>query len=80
MIRRFVFSLSTLVLFVAVGSVQADAFRQIVADDGHVCNDSDKGPTTAYNTTAIHVRDITAPRRRVGDRRASCRERVSERV
>jgi hypothetical protein len=53
------------VLLVATGGVQADTFRQIVADDGHVCNDTQYGPTQAYNTTALHVRSI-ASRRRVG--------------
>ena len=65
MVSRFVLSISTLVLLVAAGGAGADTFRQIVADDGHVCNDTQYGPTQAYNTTAVHVRSI-ASRRRVG--------------
>ncbi len=65
MVRRLTFSLLTIVLLVTAGATQADTFRQQVADDGHVCNDPQHGPTDAYNTTAVHIRDI-ATRRRVG--------------
>jgi hypothetical protein len=65
MVSRFVLSISTLILLAAAGGAGADTFRQIVADDGHVCNDTQYGPTQAYNTTALHVRSI-ASRRRVG--------------
>jgi len=47
-------------------AVQAEPFSLPVVDDGHVCNDSQYGPTAAYNTSAIHVRNTADPRRRVG--------------
>jgi hypothetical protein len=44
----------------------ATPFSLLVVDDGHVCNDSQYGPNAVYNTPAIHIRNIDAPRRRVG--------------
>jgi hypothetical protein len=44
----------------------ATPFSLLVVDDGHVCNDSQYGPDAVYNTPAIHIRNIDAPRRRVG--------------
>ena len=63
--RVFAVCLVTL-LSLGSGLWGATPFSLLVVDDGHVCNDSQYGPSTVYNTPAIHIRNIDAPRRRVG--------------
>jgi hypothetical protein len=66
MCRPLAFLICVLGLLGSTSVWAGTPFSLLVVDDGHVCNDSQYGPSTVYNTPAIHIRNIDAPRRRVG--------------
>jgi len=66
MCRPLVYLIWVLGLLGSTGAWAATPFSLLVVDDGHVCNDSQYGPNAVYNTSAIHIRNIDTPRRRVG--------------
>ncbi|MDH7599963.1 MAG: hypothetical protein QHH07_10085, partial [Sedimentisphaerales bacterium] len=62
--KKVISAIGLVVLSLAI-SARAEPFSVEPIQDGHVCNDTQYGPTQSYDTPAIHVRNI-ASRRRVG--------------
>jgi hypothetical protein len=65
MFRTLIFSISLIMLLSITSIVQAETFILNPTQDGHVCNDTQYGPSSTYSTNAIHVRSVST-RRRVG--------------
>ncbi len=66
MSRPLVYLICVLGLLGPTGTWAATPFSLLAVDDGHVCNDSQYGPSAVYNTSTIHIRNTADPRRRVG--------------
>jgi len=63
--KNVIYSISLAVLLGVAGRIQAQSFSIDPTQDGHVCNDPQYGPSQAYNSNGIHIRNAS-PRRRVG--------------
>ena len=68
MSKNFIFLIFVILLFSLAGVVQAESFSITAVSDVTVCNDSQYGPNTTYNSDALHIRDYVSgatTRRRV---------------